>query len=262
MGNRFDNRIEAIARQVYARLLSSTMPFYTVNEYPKSGGTWVGHMLSVALSVPFPRHCMPNFESSILHGHHLYPFGMKNVLCVWRDGRDVIVSWYYHCLFRNELHNSRLVEIVRNDLPFEDYDDVVNNLPHFIKYVYGEQKHPSFSWSDFVRKWSSRKDVVHVRYEDLRANTADELQRIVYELSNTPISKDLASEIAEAFSFAKMSGRKSGEEVKNSFMRKGVVGDWKNTFSSESRQLFDVLAGNELITLGYESNHDWVTNDS
>ena len=40
---------------------------YVVNEYPKSGGSWVAEMLSEALGVPFPRNRLPMLRSSILH---------------------------------------------------------------------------------------------------------------------------------------------------------------------------------------------------
>lgn len=252
-------KANGLFRYVLAHTATGILPLYIVNEYPKSGGTWVGQMLSTAMSLPFPRNCMPKFEPSIMHGHFIRPYGMKNVLCVWRDGRDVMVSWYYHCLFKNEHHNSRLVEIVRKDLQFDDWDDIRTNLPQFIEYVFRRQKYPNFSWADFVRIWRARSGVVHVRYEDMRVKTADELQRIVFELSGARIGGDNARDIAEKFSFARMSGRSQGEERKNSFMRKGIVGDWENHFSHEARRLFDEYAGNELISMGYEENHDWAT---
>jgi hypothetical protein len=240
------------------RLLSGHVPLYIVNEYPKSGGTWVGLMLAEALNIPFPRNCMPKLEPSIMHGHFLNPFGMKNVLCVWRDGRDVMVSWYYHCLFVNEHSNAFLVELTRRDICFEDYDDILGNLPQFIDYVFQQQKSPSFSWVDFVCMWHNRNGVVNVHYEDLKAEAGKELQRIAYELSGNEFTLEKSREIAEVFSFEKIAGRQCGEEKKNGFMRKGIVGDWKNHFSKESRQLFDSYAGDELIKLGYEVNHDWV----
>ncbi len=168
-----------------------------------------------------------------------------------------MVSWYYHCLFKNEHHNARLVEKVRKDLRFDDYDDIMSNLPAFVEYAFTQQKHPSFSWVDFVRVWHER-DVVHVRYEDLRKDTPGELQRIVHELTGKMIAEDLATQIAEEFSFERMAGRKAGSENKGSFMRKGIVGDWRNSFSDEARRAFDHFAGEELMKLGYEAGHSWV----
>ena len=100
MKARLHNRIESTVRQAYVRLLSGIVPFYIVNEFPKSGGTWIGHMLGDALQIDFPRHCIPALKPSIMHGHYIHPWGMNNNICIWRDGRDVMVSWYHHCLFK------------------------------------------------------------------------------------------------------------------------------------------------------------------
>ena len=52
-------RSNDLVRAGMVRLLSGVLPLYVVNEYPKSGGTWVGQMLGRALDVPFPRNRPP-----------------------------------------------------------------------------------------------------------------------------------------------------------------------------------------------------------
>ena len=81
---------------------------------------------------------------------------------------------------------------------------------------------------------------------------------MVKELTGDRISPERAHEIADEFSFEKQAGRKSGEENRGSFLRKGVVGDWKERFSPEARRVFDRYAGAELVLLGYEDDHAWV----
>lgn len=110
-----------------------------------------------------------------------------------------------------------------------------------------------------MRSWHSRKGVVYVHYEDLRANTAEELQRVFVDLTGEHLESDRASAIAEEFSFARKAGRLPGEEDKGRWMRKGSVGDWRNRFSPKAREVFNRYAGDELILLGYESNKDWVS---
>jgi hypothetical protein len=39
--------------------------------------------------------------------------------------------------------------------------------------------------------------------------------------------------------------------------RKGTIGSWQNHFSAEHKRVFKELAGNLLIDLGYEQDHDW-----
>ena len=64
---------------------------------------------------------------------------------------------------------------------------------------------------------------------------------------------------SDLFSFERQSGRPSGEENKESFLRKGVIGDWRTRFSPQAREVFDRYAGEELILLGYERDRSWVT---
>jgi hypothetical protein len=238
-------------------LLSGVLPLYVVNEFPKSGGTWVGQMLGRALGVPFPRNRFPALRPSIMHGHYLDPRGMRNVVVAWRDGRDVMVSWYHQQLVPHEW-NGRQVERSRRELPLADYGDVYANLPAFIEYAFTRPHSPPFSWTDFVRRWHGRKEAVHVRYEALRAEPAPQLRRIALELAGARLSLEEAAAIAEEFSFERQAGRRAGEEDKGSFLRKGVVGDWRNHFSPEARAIFDSYAGEALILLGYERDRSWV----
>ena len=251
-------KLNGAFRYILAHTATKFIPLYIINEYPKSGGSWVGEMLSEAINIPFPRNRLPQLRSSILHGHMMHSWNMHNILLVWRDGRDVLISQYFHSLFENEKGNSRLVAKCRADLGFTDYDDVRSNLKAFMEYVYECKRHPRMSWSDFVDRWVDRKDYVHVRYEDMRMNPIDELCRIVRELSSRDIDYNKACSIIDAYSFEKVSGRKAGEENKSSFLRKGIVGDWKNYFNQEARERFFYYAGDALIKLGYETGDDWI----
>lgn len=255
----YDKENELI-RAALVHLLSGVVPYYVVNEFPKSGGTWVGQMLGRALGVPFPRNRLPILRPSILHGHYLSPRGIKNAVIVWRDGRDVMVSWYHQQLIPHEW-NKLQVARSRRELPLEDYDDVYGNLPAFIEYAFTRPHSPSFSWADFARRWHGRKGAVHVCYEDLRRDAATALQEIFSELTGEDLDPERATEIADEFSFERQSGRRTGEEDKKSFLRKGVVGDWRKQFSPKAREVFDRYAGEELILLGYEGDRGWVTGE-
>ena len=61
-----------------------------------------------------------------------------------------------------------------------------------------------------------------------------------------------------AASFEKLSrGRTRGEEDATSFFRKGVAGDWKNTFTEGDKSIFKEAAGDLLVRLGYEKDAGW-----
>jgi hypothetical protein len=252
------DRENELIRAGMVHLLSGAIPLYVVNEFPKSGGTWVGQLLGRALGVPFPRNSLPVLRKSIMHGHYLSPWGIKNVVVAWRDGRDVMVSWYHQQLIPHEWNRAQVARS-RRELPLEDYDDIYGNLPAFIEYAFTRPHSPGFSWVDFARRWHSRKGAVHVRYEDLRRDTPAELRSIVRKLTGEEPSMQKASAVAEEFSFERQSGRKAGEENRERFLRKGVVGDWSGRFSPEAREVFDRYAGEELILLGYERDRSWVT---
>lgn len=256
--NSAKRKANGLLRYGLAHGFTRLIPLYVINEYPKSGGSWLGEMLSDALGVPFPRNRFPIFGRSILHGHMMQSWNIRNMVIVWRDGRDLLVSQYYHWLFKNDRGNAALVYQCRSELGFEDYNDITNNLPAFIEYMFVKKRHPRFSWTDFVNKWASNKDALHVRYEDLLTGPTEHLLRIAQELSGESIDTKQAQSIIEKYSFEKITGRKPGEANNHSFLRNGIAGDWKNSFNSHSKSLFNHYAGEALITLGYEKNDSWV----
>ena len=260
MNNWFRTKFEGVVRLGMCYALSSFLPLYIVNEYPKSGGTWVCQMLSDYLDIPFPRNQFPKFQSSIMHGHYLHIRTLKNVYIVMRDGRDVMVSFYYQSLFKHERFNDRLVEITRRDLNFDDYSDIKKNMPKFIEYKFSNKKNPRFTWSDFVNSWID-KDVPIITYENLLRDTINVLGQAIYKVCNVQPDEDRLREISEKYSFKNQTGRNPGDENKLSFLRKGIAGDWKNYFSKEARQVFNKFAGNELIKLGYEIDDSWIDTD-
>lgn len=245
-------------RNVMVRTLSSVMPLIVVNEFPRSGGTWLSQMLGEASGFPFPRNQAPSFRPSIMQGHYLRPQGMRNVVLLWRDGRDVMLSLYHHCYFVNERHNAALVSIMKRELPFADYDSVDENLPVFMQRVLSKPLRPRFTWPEFVQSWRER-DVVHVRYEDLLSNAVREIERIFAQLGILEVSGDSIRRAVANHAFSQSTGRTPGTEVKGRFARKGIAGDWKNHFNADAREVFVRYAGKELIALGYEADDDWVS---
>ena len=51
--------------------------------------------------------------------------------------------------------------------------------------------------------------------------------------------------------------RNNGEEKSNSFLRKGISGDWKNYFDSNCVEIFKHYSKDMLINLGYEEDNKW-----
>jgi hypothetical protein len=78
------------------------------------------------------------------------------------------------------------------------------------------------------------------------------------ELGLKQVDRRLLNEVVDSYSFERITGRKPGEEERNSFVRKGITGDWRNHFTREAAEIFDRWAGRLLIELGYESDREWV----
>jgi len=260
----FAIRIDALQRLFMWHFLSGKIPLYLVTEYPKSGGSWMAQMLSAYCGIPFIRNLRPPFLSirpCVLHGHHLYSPNFKNVFVVIRDGRDVMVSAYYHLLFHNDRNPAWAVEKYRKEVPFDNYESIIANLPSFIEYMVSTYARGlfRFSWSEFVLSWID-KDVPIIRYEDMLHDTVGTLYRAIRGGLGEDADVNKLRRIAGQFSFENLAKRKPGEENPESFLRKGVAGDWKRKFTKKACEVFDYYAGEVLIDLGYEQDRDWIRN--
>ena len=65
--------------------------------------------------------------------------------------------------------------------------------------------------------------------------------------------------IVERYSFKNLSNNQPAQNSETKWLRKGISGDWKNVFSKNAKEIFDKLAGDALITLGYEKDHKWAS---
>jgi len=249
----------------YVYIFSPFTNLIIINEYPKSGGTWLGLMLSSILNIPFPRNRFPLLSGKqIFHGHYLnLPHGFnKKIIIVWRDGRDVTVSQYFFYFFESkEKKNIYLVskakKLFKKIYGRDDFENVKELMPLFIDFIFLHKVFPKFTWVDFVNNWADRSDVIHVKYEDLRTNTYKTLFNLIHDLNlSQDIDEYKIKEAVEQFSFEKMAGRKAGQEDKKSFLRKGIIGDWKNYFNNEACKIFKKYAGDALVKLGYEKSNE------
>lgn len=273
MNKKITGKLEQAYRLLYSKYLNYFIDMILVVEYPKSGGTWLGQLISDYFDLDFPRNEFPSWQSSLIHGHYTPSRGYsrsKKIIWLIRDGRDVMVSYYHHCLIWNDKNklSPKDIKYHRNAVSFDDFENVKKNLPAFIEYSYTHKPsplqhftHPG-TWASFNRSWlkaskNNRLDIVHTKYEDLLSDTETELTRILHEGFSINVDPDKVSEIVYRYSFENQTTRKKGEESKSSFLRKGISGDWKNYFTEEAAEIFDYYAGEILIQLGYESDNSW-----
>jgi len=259
-------KLNGLVRSVLMRCRPVQIRGLLVNEYPKSGGTWLASMLSDLLDIPFARNRLPYaFPRQLLHGHYLPSTGSRRMrgVIVWRDGRDVMVSLYYHCLFYNDRSNKVLVDYTRSHLQFRNFQDIATNLPDFIEFIGSGRGVPRFHWGDFVSCWSIDPTVAHVKYEALFDNCSDVLLELVKELGYSPLRSKAAS-VCSRHSLGRARQRHKrtilgGEDPIVPFVREGGYGGWRKVFTLNAAQTFDFFMGNQLIELGYEGDRSWVS---
>ncbi len=261
-------KLEQAYRLMQLHGIPSRHEHVLVVEYPKSGGTWLGQIVSAISGLPFPRNQMPDAVNSVYHGHYKASENLckfPHVFWLVRDPRDVMVSLYYHWIVGNDKTKKfepGNVPYHRANLGFDDINDVKINLPAFIEYAFTHKpsrlKHFTHmgSWTEFNSGWLAMEDkypnVVHrVHYENMLADTAKEAHRFSRLLGKNHTLAQCA-EIVEPFSFKAQTGRTRGQTDSTSFLRKGVAGGWKDDFSPEAIQVLERYAGACMRTLGYE----------
>lgn len=158
--------------------------------------------------------------------HAVFP--AAKFLVIYRDGRDVVVS----SRFFTENH------LKRN----------------------------SWSLQSSIMKWRAEIEAQHrygeqfslftCSYEELLENSVAVAQRLFAYLE-LPTGEELLQNILRRTSFKSLTGREAGSEARDRFIRKGVSGDWRNHFSVEDKNVFKELAGDLLLQLGYEKDHNW-----
>lgn len=241
-------------------------PFWYVCEYPRSGGTWLGRMVADYLDIPFPQHpVMPLGMSCVIHTHWRYSPRLNRVLYLYRDGRDIMVSYYFYRMRMIRLYpDSPHAQGMKKKYerlygPGFDTEDIRQNLPLFIE---EEMKHPRGSrtnWPDHITNWceQGRTGIAYLGYEDLLADPVKTLNGALAQFLES-IDDDALARAVERYRFENMTGRRPGEEARGEFARKGISGDWENHFTRAAAEVFEHYAGNALVTLGYEQNSSWV----
>lgn len=175
-------------------------------------------------------------------------YQLAPVILLVRDPRDVAVSFYFDWKYRMSDHNRKL-----NYLPPEDismFDFMMreqSGLPAVIA---------------FMNRWHERiarmPDLHLFRYEDMRADTANELGKILRILAAEPQPEELRDIVAYA-EFEKMKQREFTGNTQDSRIcptdpenpdsykaRRAKVGGYRDYFSDEEIREIDTLVAATL----------------
>lgn len=199
--------------------------------FPRSGNTWLRYLIELATGA----------SSGSVYDDRILPRG--------RDG--IVIKT--HLLNRNEF--DRAIHLVRD--PF----DAIESYFHWKRDVQGDanaqwERHvreAAVEWQRHTRHWLDgaakggwRSCVV--RYEDLRANPARELGRVL-EFLGVQSSPEACAKAVERAGIEQM--RELHPTLGKRFFRKGDVGAGRAAFSPELAKFVIDTAGDLLDRLGY-----------
>lgn len=259
-------RVSARTTQQIALRCGQYFPMWIACGYPKSGTVWLGKLVSAYLGVPYPQNsALPIAMQAVIHAHWKYDERLPPTAYVYRDGRDVTISKYFHNMRiisegKNPQAARRFSRIYHRVFgPAFDPSAVRENLPRFIELEMTRPTSVHLPWHEHVRSWlhDGNSNVVSVTYESLVEDAATSLRTLVEKLTHEPADPARVDAAVDLFDFARTSGRKPGHEDRASTMRKGVAGDWRNYFTPQAGEVFDAYAGAELLRLGYVTDRRW-----
>jgi len=206
--------------------------------YPRSGRTWLRVMLHELSINPVFSH---GAARKMLQGgpdamRHDIPHYLGNrVLFLLRDLRDVIVSYFHHCV-RQKVWDGDLSGFIRHP-------------------IYGFERLMAFDLG-WLEAHSQFRDFAVVRYEDLRQNTEIELRRVAGFLRCRIAGSQALSKVVAEQAFEQMKNREksgelhtrygkrftSGSENDNErIVRRGVIGSHVDEMALPERDFCEAL---------------------
>jgi len=235
-------------------IIGKRLQIITIFEYPKCGGTWISNVLRSYLNIE-KKYGNYNIirRNSILQRHELYNPSYNKAIIVVRDPRDVITSYYFHEIYH--IKDDRL----KSKINFTPNSSDKINLENYIyeKLNNPEKTFPFFSYQAFIESWTDKNNIIFIKYEDFHKSGQKELIRILNFL-NIQIDIYNVNKCIEENDFKIISGRIKGFQDKESHVRKGIIGDWKNYFTHNACKILETKQGKFLRLLGYESDDNWV----
>ena len=175
-------------------------------------------------------------------------YSESKIIHLVRDGRDVLTSGAFDWLLKDADGTKRHEFFVGQRAGME--------LKRFFDDELIEQW--ALNWKESIDAFSGARQHTRVTYENMKADLPTELTRICAALGVND-SIENAARCSDQVTFEKMAGRPEGEAIPTAKARKGIVGDWKSYFTRADGELFDSLAGEQLVELGYETSRDWVS---
>jgi len=230
--------------------------------YPKSGNTWLRHLLThiitgqetkwrgsvESISNIVGKHsALPGVASGagrLIKTHEPYRPAYKRAVLLVRDARDVAVSEYF---FQKNYSKT-----------FGRYK---NSFELFLEYFLAGKTNGYLSWQKHVESWLNasklpENQILVLSFEQFKSNTSASLRDIV-DFLGVECSDSLLQDAITANSVESLKRKEndywSGRGMENrSFVRSGGTGSWKSHFTPKLEQLFWDNAGKAMEAAGYK----------
>ncbi|XP_066300508.1 sulfotransferase 1B1-like isoform X2 [Branchiostoma lanceolatum] len=240
--------------------------------YPKAGTNWIMEIVNKlmraagktdvqtkdmpwSLESTFQQYGKPNHviledqpSPRIIHTHlpwHLAPKmisspkGKVKAIVLMRNPKDTALSWYH---FDRKLLPSVGVQ---HTLPLDEY------LQCFLD---GKAERGDFY--DHALGWWKMRDDPHflfLKYEDMNKDLSSAVVKIK-EFLDISLDDVTTASIVESCTFSSLTSAwaESGNQIKTLIARKGVVGDWKNTFTAAQSKAYDAKYRERLEGTGLQ----------
>lgn len=235
--------------------------------YPKSGNTWlrfiIGNLFSdkrvdfnnFNLVIPdiytSYKHDVEKLSSPrIIKSHEPYTKLYPKVIYIYRDPRDVSVSYY----FWMKKYRS-------------DFNQTIDT---FIKSFIDGSSLPYGRWDEHIDKWMNsplaiNNKILLLEYESLKKDPFCSVKKIS-DFLNLSVTEEKIKDSIKLSDFEHMKKlektqqktsnylKKSDKSIK--FVRSGKS-EWRDYFTNDLKNKFKSKFGKTLIELGYESDFNW-----